>query len=198
MIYINQKEYPHWLYITRQELEGADKEKGKTTTISSSGCGLCSAIMIAHRLIPNCDFNLTDAIDLSYKSKANVKIGTAYTRFAPAFAEKLGLDLEMTNDPERLRYCLRTGGSAVLNVKGDRDGYPGVFSTGGHYVAAVSEERDGRIAILDPSYQEGKYDKEGRRGFVEMKNGVIALCDMQVIVEDTAPAEYSFYLFWRK
>lgn len=108
------------------------------------------------------------------------------------------LDFEMTNDPERLRYCLRTGGAAVLHMKGDREGHTGVFSVGGHYVAAISEERDGRIAILDPSYKEGKYDKEGRRGLVEMKNGVVALCDMQVIVDDTAPAEYSFYLFWRK
>ena len=68
-------------------------------------------------------------------------------------AEELGLDLEMTSDPERLRYCLRTGGSAVFLVNGSRDGYVGMFSRGGHYVLALSEERDGRIAILDQSYQ---------------------------------------------
>ena len=135
---------------------------------------------------------------ISYGCKANQKIGTAYTLFAPTFAQECGLDFEMTNDPERLRYCLRTGGAAVLHIKGDREGYTGVFSTAGHYVAAISEERDGRIAILDPSYKEGKFDKEGRRGLVEMKNGVVALCDMKVIIEDTAPAQYSFYLFWRK
>lgn len=199
MKYVNQKDYPDFPYLTRQFCDKeADRERGKTTTISSSGCGLCSAVMVADRLIPNCEFGLEDAVRISYASDANRKIGTAYTLFAPAFARECNLDYEMSNDPERLRYCLRTGGAAVLHVKGDRDGYVGVFSTGGHYVAAISEERDGRIAVLDPSYKEGKYEKEGRHGKVEMKDGVVALCDMQVIVNDTAPAEYSFYLFWRK
>ena len=135
---------------------------------------------------------------MSYDTNANHRKGTDYKRFAPVFAEEYGLEVEMTNDPERLRYCLRTGGTAVLHVKGDRDGYVGVFSHGGHYAVAISEERDGRIAVLDPSYTKGKYEEEGRKGLVEMKNDVIAICDMQVIIDDTAPAAISFYLFWRK
>ena len=199
MKYINQKKYPHWLYITRQLCDKEeDREKGKTTTIFSSGCGICSSIMVAHRLIPNCEYGLTEALNISYACKANEKIGTDYQRFAPAFAEKLGLDYEKTNDPERLRYCLRTGGAAVLHMKGDRDGHIGVFSNGGHYIAAISEERDGRIATLDPSFRPDKYDAEGRKGKVEIKNGVITLTDMQVLIDDSAPAPYSFYLFWRK
>ncbi len=199
MKFVNQKKYPYWLYNTRTGLSGEEAEHGRTTTISSSGCGLCSAVMVASRLIPNCDFSLEDAVNLSYESRANGGRGTTYKNaFAPAFAEKCGLDLEMTNDPERLRYCLRTGGAAVLHVKGDRDGYVGVLSCGGHYVVAISEERDGRIAILDPSFREDKYEREGCQGKVEIQKGVIALCDMQVIIEDTAPADPSFYLFWRK
>ena len=199
MKYVNQKAYPHWLYITRQDLEGEAKEKGKTTTIFSSGCGLCSAVMVAHRLIPNCAFELQDAISLSYECEANKKIGTNYKRFAPAFAEKLGLDFEMTDDPERLRYCLRTGGAAVIGITGDRENYTGVFSTGGHYIAAISEERDGRIATLDPSFRVDKYDKEGCSGLVEIKNGVLTLCDMDVLMQDTTnPKPYRFFLFWRK
>lgn len=198
MKYVNQKEYPDWLYVTRFDLEGDDKEHGRTTTISSSGCGLCSAVMVAERLIPEVNFGLKEAIKMSYDTKANHRIGTDYKRFAPAFAEKYGLDLELTNDSERLRYCLRTGGAAVIHVKGDRDGYVGVFSHGGHYAVAISEERDGRIAVLDPSYVKGKYEEEGRKGLVEIKNDVVAICDMQVIIDDTAPAEPSFYLFWRK
>lgn len=196
---VNQKNYPDIPYITRQLCDKeADREKGKTTTISSSGCGLCSAIMVADRLIPNCEFGLEDAVNISYESNANVKIGTDYQRFAPAFAEKLGLDYEKTNDPERLRYCLRTGGAAVVHVKGNREGHVGVFSNGGHYIAAISEERDGRIATLDPSFRPDKYDKEGVKGLVEIKEGVVTLSDLQVLVDDSAPAPYSFYLFWRK
>lgn len=198
MKYINQTEYPYWLYPTRFDYDGEEREKGKTTTISSSGCGLCSAVMVADRLIPNCEFSLKDAVEISISNNANRKKGTTYTRFAPAFCEKLGLELEMTNDPERLRYCLRTGGVAVLHSKGDREGYQGVFSNVGHYVVAVSEERDGRIAVLDPEFKSEKYTREDLRGMVEIKNGVIAVCDMQIVVDDTAPAQPSFYLFWRK
>lgn len=198
MKYVNQLEYRHLPYITRTEMEGEDFERGQRSTVASSGCGLCSAIMVADRLIPDCEFSVEEAVELSYKCEANHRKGTDYERFAPAFAEKFGLDFEMTSDPERLRFCLRTGGAAVLHSKGDRDGYIGVFTHGGHYIAAISEERDGRIAILDPSLKEGKYEEEGRIGLVELKNEVVAVCDMEVLVKDTETAKFSFYLFWRK
>ena len=198
MKYVNQKKYPDWIYITRAGMEGELKETGRTTTISSSGCGLCSSVMVLDRLIPESKFELEDAIQLSYDAKANLSWGTDFEVLAPALAEKYGLELEMSNEPERLRYCLQTGGVAVLHAKGDRADYVGVFSHGGHYAVAISEERDGRIAVLDPSYLEGKYEEEGRKGLVEMKNDFIALCDINVIIEDTAPADISFFLFWRK
>ena len=199
MKYVNQKAYPHWLYITRTGLEGEAKEKGKTTTIFSSGCGICSAVMVAHRLIPNCDFDLTQAINLSYECEANDRVGTNYRRFVPAFAEKLGFDYEMSDDPERLRYCLRTGGAAIIGITGDREGYSGVYSTGGHYIVAVSEERDGRIATLDPSFRPDKYDTEDHRGLVEIKNGVLTLSEIDVLMSDTEdPKPNRFFLFWRK
>lgn len=198
MKYICQYDFPDIPYITRTTMDGEDYERGQRSTVKSSGCGLCSAIMVLDRLMPEYDFSVEDAVKLAYDSGANHRKGTDYKRFAPAFAEKFGLDYEMTSDPERLRYCLRTGGAAVLHSKGDRDGYIGVFTHGGHYIAAISEERDGRIAILDPSLKEGKYEEEGRKGLVELKNGVVALCDMQVLVNDTETADYGFYLFWRK
>ncbi len=198
MKYLNQLEYPHWLYVNRTEMDEAEREAGKTKTIASSGCGLCAAVMAADRLLPNCEFTLKDALDLSYETKANHKKGTDYVIFAPAFAEKVGLKLEMTNDAERVRYCLRTGGAVVVHSGGDREGYIGVFTHGGHYVTLINEEPDGRIAVLDPSYKVGKYEEEGRRGKVEMKNGYIALCDLSVLAKDAENRDPGFYLFWRK
>ena len=61
----------------------------------------------------------------------------------------------------------------------------------------IAEEEDGRVAILDPSYKSNKYEEEGRQGKVEMKNGVIALCDVQVLAEDCANRDPHFHLFWR-
>ena len=91
MKFINQRDYPHWLYITKTDMEEQDRESGKTTTVFTSACGMCCAVMVAERLLPNCTFDLSQAIDLSYAVKANYRVGTSYKRFAPAFAEKLGL-----------------------------------------------------------------------------------------------------------
>lgn len=198
MKYINQLDYPHWLYVTKTDMEDeVQREKGKVTTVRSSACGLCSAIMVADRLLPNSTFDLTDAIDLSYAVKANHLVGTDYHLYAPAFAEKMGFRLEMTNEVEPLCECLRTGGAAVVHVGGDYEGHIGVFSHGGHYVAAIGMEPDGRVAILDPSYKLGKFEEEGRKGKVEVKNDFVCLCDPQVLAEDTVTRDPGFYLFWR-
>lgn len=191
MKFLNQLDYSQRLYVTRTDMDGEDRERGKATTIRSSGCGLCTAVMVADRLLPNCEFGLEDALALSYEAKANYEVGTNYDVYAPVFAEKLGLRLEMTNDIERLRHCLRTGGAAVINVG------PGLFTRGGHYVAAINEEPDGRIAILDPSYREGKFDEDARRDQVEIKKGVIVLCEASALAEDAAVRNPGYFLFWR-
>ena len=198
MKYVNQLEYPHWLYVTRTQMETPEmREKGKTTTIRSSGCGLCSAVMVADRLIPNCDFDLKAALDISYETEANYKRGTSYTRFAPAFAKKLGLKYQPTDDVEELKECLRTGGAAVAYVVEENDRI-GLFTHGKHYIAVIGIEADGRVAILDPSYFEGKYEEEGRAGKVEMKYGVIALCDPSVLDINCGTENASYHLFWRE
>ena len=198
MRYVNQRDYPDMLYVTRANPEHPRHETGKSTTIKSSGCGLCAAIMVADRLLPTYKFDLEDALELAYESKANLAVGTSYKAFAPAFAEKMGLRLEATKNIEDLRRCLRTGGAAVLLVGGDREGHVGLFTHGGHYMTAISEEADGRIAILDPSYYVGKYEEEGRQGKVEVKNKFIALCTGEILEEETLMKETPYYLFWRK
>ena len=199
MKYINQLEYAHIPYITRTEMETEeDRKKGETTTIRSSGCGLCAAIMALDRLYVNYDFTLEDAVQLSYSVKANWKRGTSYARFAPVFAEKFNLQLEITSDPERLRHCLRTGGAAVMHAGGDREDFVGLFTKGGHYITLISEEPDGRIAILDPSNAPGKFEKEGRKGLVEIKDEQIILCDMDTLVKNFKVGYPGLYLFWRK
>ena len=198
MKFICQLDYPDMPYITRTSFEGEDKIKGETTTVKSSGCGLCSSIMVLDRLFVNYDFTLQDAVELSYSVQANAKRGTTYSLYAPAFANKFDLDYVKTNDIEDVVYCLQTGGAVVAHVGGDHDGHIGVFSHGGHYVAVVGVEKDGRLAVLDPSYKEGKYLEEGRVGKVELKNGCIALCEREVLQKDCSNRDPSFHLFWRK
>lgn len=198
MKFINQLDYPEIPYITRQDMEDEEaRAKGKKTTVATSACGLCSAIIVVDRLLVNVDFTLEEAIQMSYDLKANRRIGTSYRIFAPALAERFGLELEMTNDPERLRYCLRTGGCAVAESGGDREGYIGIFTHTAHYVVVIAEQRDGRIVILDPALKEGKYDEEGRKGKVEVK-GDLLISDMKYLLGDIEGVKNGFYLFWRK
>ena len=78
-------------------------------------------------------------------------------------------------------------------------GVPGAGKTlVGLDVAVIGIEKDGRLAILDPSYKEGKYLEEGRVGKVELKNGVITLCEIETLKQDTANRTPSYHLFWRK
>ena len=198
MKYVNQREYPEIPYVTRANPEDPRHERGKSTTIKSSGCGLCSAIMVGDRLLPDFECSLEEAVALSYEAKANLGPGTA-RKFFPAFAEKYGLVCERASTLEELLNCLRTGGAAVVlvsEVKGER---VGLFTHGGHYMAIIGEEPDGRLAILDPSYFPGKYDEEGREGKVEVKNEVIALCDPEILHAETRAKQPGAYmLFHRK
>jgi hypothetical protein len=197
MKYINQRNYPDMPYITRADPEDPRHERGKTTTISSSGCGLCSALMVADRLLPNFEFSLEEAVALSYEVNANRGAGTA-RKFFPAFAEKVGLRCEKASTAEELLDCLRSGGAAVAlvsEVKGER---VGLFTHGGHYIAIIGIEPDGRLAILDPSYRPGKFEEEGREGKVEIVNDVIVLCDPRVLHDETrAKQPGAYHLFWR-
>ena len=193
MKYINQLDHPHMRYITRTDPEYG--ETGKTTTIKSSGCGLCSAIMVADRLLPDYKFELYDAIDLSYETNANHTRGTDPMFFA-AFAEKLGLDYQKATTTEELIHCLQTGGAAVVHV-GKVEGRVPLFTKGGHYMAVIGVERDGRLAILDPSYFPGKYDEEGRQGKVEMSQGVVSLCTPEILHEESSMKKIPYHLFWR-
>ena len=198
MKYINQLDYPDTPYITRTDMDEANRIKGLSTTIATSGCGLCSSIMVADRLLTESEFGLEDALKLSYATKANYKGGTNSARYFPAFAEKMGLHYEKTKDPEELRRCLRTGGAAIILVTGDREGYHGVFSDRArHYIAAISEERDGRITVLDPAYEDGGYEKGDRIGKVEVKARGMGTCEMKILLEETEPLETPFHLFWR-
>ena len=58
MKFICQLDYPDWLFVTRTGHEGEEFEKGKTTTVKQSGCGMCGAVMLADQLPSRCAIRL--------------------------------------------------------------------------------------------------------------------------------------------
>ena len=198
MKYICQRDYPHWLYITRTGFGGEELEKGKTTTVSSSGCGLCAAVMMTDQLLPNCEFGLKDALDLSYELKANHRKGTDYTIYAPVLAERLGLKVEISKDIADVHRCLRTGGSVVALVQGTRGDRVGLFANSGHYINVIGYEPDGRFVILDPSFRTDKYTVPERKDKVEVKYDYLVISEDRNLAEEGSVQFPPFYLFWRK
>ena len=200
MKYINQWDYPHLQYITQTANPDPKwREIGLNNTIAKSGCGLCSSVMIADRLMAGVSFEIEDARQLSYDSGANQWSGTRGVVYFPAFAEKFNLELVQSNNIEDLLHCLRTGGAAAVLVSGDHDDYHGVFSDRwSHYIVAIAEEKDGRIAVLDSAYEEGAYEKGDRKGKVEVLSRGFSRISLQVLQEETAAIETPFFLFWRK
>lgn len=201
MKYVNQLDYPHLQYITQTANPDPEwRQIGLENTIAKSGCGLCTSVMIADLLRTDAsNFEIEDARQLSYDCGANQWSGTRGIVYFPAFAEKFNLDLVHSSNIEDLLHCLRTGGVAAVLVSGDHDDYHGVYSDQwSHYIVAVSEERDGRICVLDAAYEEGAYEKGDRKGKVEVLSRGFSRCSLQVIREETAAIEKPFFLFWRK
>ena len=155
--------------------------------------------MIADRLMTDAKFEIEDARQLSYDVGANRWSGTRGVVYFPAFAERFNLKLVHSANIEDLLHCLRTGGAAAVLVSGDHDDYHGVFSDRwSHYIVAVSEEADGRIAVLDSAYEEGAYEQGDRKGKVEVLSRGFSRVALQVLREETAAIEKPFFLFWRK
>jgi len=200
MKYINQWDYPHLQYITQvANPDPKMRAVGLANTVAKSGCGLCSSVMIADRLMAGVSFEIEDARQLSYDSGANQWSGTRCVVYFPAFAEKFNLELVQSDNIEDLLHCLRTGGAAAVLVSGDHDDYHGVFSDRwSHYIVAVAEEKDGRISVLDSAYEEGAYEKGDRKGKVEVLSRGFSRISLQVLQEETAAIETPFFLFWRK
>ena len=65
-------------------------------------------------------------------------------------------------------------------------------------MAVVGVEPDGRFAILDPSYKEGKFDGPDRKGKIEMKNDIVVLCSPEILEQEVNPNRLHYYMFWRK
>lgn len=94
---------------------------------------------------------------------ARVSGGTDMRKLSQHLAEDFNLDVRTTDDADELVKHLEAGGIAIANVGGDRTGYKGVFSDGGHYLVALGIAPDGRILLADPYLYEGKYAQPHRR-----------------------------------
>lgn len=187
MKYFNQNDYGNVPY---------PSPTAPNATIKSGGCGPTCAAMI----VSNLTSKVVDPKAMAtyaIQKKARVAGGTDMHVLSKAIAADYGLTYATTNDESVLLQHLRSGGMAIANVGGNRPGYKGVFSDGGHYVVVAGIAQDGRVIVLDPGYYAGKYNKSGRKGKVAVR-GNECLCNMSVLAQDTANRSPAYWLFERK
>ena len=89
--------------------------------------------------------------------------------------------------------ALNAGAWVIANTGGDRSGYTGLFSNGGHYVT-IRGIKDGKLMVCDPGYYPGKFDRPGRKGRVSITSDGICVLPEQ-LDEDCKNRSPKYYLF---
>ena len=186
MLYINQLDYKDIPYNHRISSGGVE------STVAKSGCGLCAVCMVVNHLTGK-TLSVEDCVKLSEENRANLGVGTDMRALGPVAAKLYGLEYSETSDLSELLEHLQSGGEAIEIVIGERDEKIGLFSKRRHYITLVSFD-NGEVRILDPSYSEGKYDVEGRKGRVRVEEPFI-YCSPEELDREADKNVPVFYLF---
>jgi hypothetical protein len=165
-------------------------------TVKSGGCGVVSASMIVENLTGQA-VPPDKMAPYAISKGARVAGGTDMNVMAKSISSDYGLTFKTTNEEKLLSEHLKKGHMAIANVGGNRSGYVGVFSDGGHYVVVAGLTSDGKVIVLDPGYYVGKFNMAGRKGKVTVQ-GNNCICDMAVLAKDTENRSPAYWLFERK
>lgn len=191
---INQNDYPDKIYVTKTKKPEPDRSSGLKTTIMTSGCGICSGMMVAQFF--GKEMSMDEAIQLSYDYEANTSFGTKYIPYANGLCDKFNLTCSIGYDKESLFKHLDNGGCAVSNVGGDHDDHIGVFSHVGHYIFIYKHVGD-EVYILDPGIEPEKYKEETRKDKVRFE-GEFVISDVKYLLKDTENRDMPFFMFKKR
>ena len=195
MKYINQLEYPHIPYPTQVRVEGFAPH-GDSSTVKTSGCGLCTMCM-AIELLTDTTLEVEECVRISCECGANHSTGTDMNIFGPVIAEKFGISHSKTSDLNEAIRHLQEGGVIIVYAGVPEGKEIGLFTKGGHYILLIST--DGKeFCFLDPSYSPEKFKIPEREGRVNEKNAPYLYADVLTIDSETRPGRVKYYLFSRK
>ena len=191
---VNQNDYPDVIYVTKTKKPEPDRTTGLSTTIATSGCGICSGMMVGQFF--GYDMCLDEAIKLSYDYEANTSFGTKYIPYANGLCDKFDLTCSIGYDKEALFKHLDNRGCAVANVGGDHDDHIGVFSHVGHYIFIYKHVGD-EVYILDPGIEPNKYTENGRKDKVRFEDEFV-ISDIKYLLKDTENRDMPFFMFKKR
>lgn len=148
--YFNQR-YGLWSFSADKYLmqDLPEKTIKGNNKVKRYGCGLCCTSM----LLSWATGKIIDPLELTDRFYVNQ--GSSHVILWHE-AKKLGLDTIMTNDINVVIEHLKLGHPA-LNIQG-----PGLFTSGGHFIALVGISADGLIAVNDPYSAARSYRRSGK------------------------------------
>ncbi len=190
MKYINQLDYKDVPYLT--DISNHDSDFATFGTVSNAGCGICCLCMMVENLTGR-NLPLDECIEYAYEKKANMRPGTDMALLGPFVAQQYDLLFIATNDIDEVVSCVKNGGYAIANTRGDQGGYKGLFSNVGHFVLVVAVT-NGLLTVLDPSYRRGKYGNYEEEGTVKVYNKSV-YCDQKSLEMDCLGKDPSYYTF---
>ena len=159
----------------------------ETATIKSGGCGVCAAVNVVGALTGKA-ISVRVMRDLAVSGGARVSGGTDMRRLASLICARYGLKVVTTSSATELVKHLNRGGVAICNSAGR-----GMFSTGGHYVAALGM-LGGKVCIADPGLYSGKYSTAARKAKVTV-SGDLVFADAATLDADCIGRAPRYYLF---
>ena len=138
-----------------------------------------------------------EAAVMAVECGARIEYGSDMVAMADELCRRYPLTYEMTNDAGRvLQFLKDKEGMVVANSGGNREGYTGGFTKGGHYI--VLAEANGRmVTVLDPNLYDGKFEEPGREGKVTVE-GNLAFTKISVVAEDCSNRTPAYFLFRKK
>ena len=185
MILYRQQDYADVAYPSRRYPEA---------TVATSGCGPAALSMVLAGLL-GLDISPAETAAFALEHGARAETGTDMRRLAAQAALRWPLTVTETCDTAELIAALQGGAMAICNTSGDRPGRKGVFSSGGHYVAAAGGDEQ-CLLVLDPGIYPGKYRAKHRAEAVTVFGDAL-LCSPQTLAQDCAARSPRYYIFRR-
>ena len=127
-------------------------KKRPNATIASSGCGVCTSLMILENSTTY-RISIEEYTQKCLDNGCRTPSGSDMDHLGMLLQKDYGFTFERTNDIEKLKAHLKKGYLAAASV-----GKIPLFSfCGGHFVVVAGILDDNNVLILDPNSQEGKY-----------------------------------------
>lgn len=145
------------------------------------------------------DVTVEEVTQLSLDTGCRAASGTDMIALGRSVAKKYPVSVITSSSSEAVLKALSGDSVVIANVGGDRDGYKGVFSTGGHYIVLGEVSEDGMVDVIDPGMYNGKYMKTERQcvKVTHCAAGDILTAEMSVIDKDCENRSPRYYIITR-